>query len=205
LKRCEKCGLEVKIRDAAFCPVCGGRLVHFVPKLDIEKRFLILLAALMLSVTVTLAGVMENVPQAEANSVENQYRSLDNLILAGGIQYIFGNNMIICLFTLIPLLGPVNVFYVLYQTGRVLAALSAYSGLNPLMVYAILWTRYIHTWLEYGAVSLALSESITLSYYLLRYGWHGFRTEARNVPLILTICVVMLFFAAITEMAAIII
>jgi len=45
-----------------------------------------------------------------------------------------------------------------------------------------------------------LAGMITLSYYLLRYGWRGFRTEARNVPLILIYCVIMPFFAAIMEM-----
>ena len=88
--------------------------------------------------------------------------------------------------------------------GWIIAALSTVSGLNPLIIYTRLWTRYIHAWLEYGAVSLALSESLILSYYILRYGWRGLRMKARNVPLILTVCVVLLFFAATAEMVLII-
>jgi len=204
LKRCERCGLKVKLRDANFCPMCGGRLFTVIPKLDVEKRILVALAALMLAVTVTLFGVMEHVPVSEAKSVVERYRGFDKFLMFGGLQYIFGNNMIICLFTFIPFFGPLDCFYALYRTGWVIAALSTASGLNPLIIYARLWTRYIHTWLEYGAVSLALSEGLILSYYLLRYRWRGLRTEARNVPLILTICVVLLFFAAVAETTSII-
>jgi len=204
LKRCERCGLRVKLRDANFCPMCGGRLFTVIPKLDVEKRILIALAAFMLAFTITLFGVMEHVPVSEARSVREKYRGIGEFLEVGGLQYIFGNNMIICLFTFIPFFGPLDCFYALYRTGRVIAALSTASDLNPLMVYTYLWTRYIHTWLEYGAISLALSESLILTYYILRYRWRGLRMEARNVPLILTVCVVLLFLAAATEMASII-
>ena len=204
MKRCERCGLAVEFRDAKFCPMCGGRLFTVIPKLDVEKRFLVALAALMLAVMVTLFGVMEHVPVSEAKSVEERYRGFDEFLRVGGLQYIFGNNVIICLFTFIPFFGPLDCFYALYRTGWVIAALSTVSGLNPLMIYIRLWMGYVHTWLEYGAVSLALSESLILSYYILRYGWRGLRMEARNVPLILTVCVVLLFLAAAAEVASII-
>ena len=158
----------------------------------------------MLAVMVTLFGVMEHVSVSEAKSVGEKYRGLDEILRVGGLQYIFGNNMIICLFTFIPFFGPLDCFYALYRTGWVIAALSTVSGLNPLMIYVHLWMGYVHTWLEYGAVSLALSESLILSYYILRYRWRGLRMEARNVPLILTVCVVLLFLAAAAEMASII-
>jgi len=202
LKRCEKCGFEVKIRDATFCPACGGRLIHFIPSLSEDKRILLFFASLALSVAVTLVGLTEKIPPSEALSVRDQYRGMDEFLWIGGLQYIFGNNVMICLLTFIPLLGPLNGLYALYRTGWIIAALSASSGRSPLEVYAILWTRYSHTWLEYCAVSLALSESIILSYYLLRYRWRGFRMEAKNVPLYLTYCVIALFFAAIAEIAA---
>ena len=203
MKRCERCGLTVHLRDAKFCPICGGRLSAVIPKLDVERRILAALAALMLAVAVTLFGLMQHVPVFEAKSVEEKYRSLGELLMFGGLQYIFGNNMIVCLLTFIPFFGPLNCLFALYRTGWAIAALSAVSGLNPLMIYAHLWMGYVHTWLEYGAVSLALSESLVLSYYTLRYGWRGLRTEARNVPLILTVCTVLLFFAAVAEMASI--
>jgi len=193
----------VELKDAKFCPICGGRLSTAIPKPDIERRILVALAVLMLAVTVTLFGLMRHIPVFEAKSVEEKYRSLDELLMFGGLQYIFGNNMIICLLTFIPFVGPLNCLFALYRTGWAIAALSTVSGFNPLMIYAHLWTGYIHMWLEYGAVSLALSESLILSYYTLRYGWRGLRTEARNVPLILTVCTVLLFFAAVAEMASI--
>jgi len=205
LKRCERCGLTVEFRDAEFCPMCGGRLFTVIPKLDVEKRILTTLMTLMLAVMVTLFGVMEHVPVSEAKSVVERYRGLDEFLRVGGLQYIFGNNMIICLFTFIPFFGPLDCFYALYRTGWIIAGLSTVSGLNPLIIYIRLWTRYIHTWLEYGAISLALSEGLILSYYLLRYRWRGLRTEVKNVPLILTICVVLLFFGAVAETASIII
>jgi len=162
---------------------------------------LLFFVSLALSVAVTLVGLTEEVPPSEAMLVRDRYGNMDEFLWMGGLQYIFGNNMMICLLTFIPILGTLNGLCTLYRTGWVIAALCASSGRNPLEVYAILWTEYIHTWLEYCAASLALSESIILSYYLLRYRWRGLKMEAKNVPLILTYCVIMLFFAAIAEMA----
>jgi len=204
VKKCKRCGLQFETDDAKFCPACGGKLVYVIPRLNVKKRMLVFSVSLILSVAVTLIGLMEKIPPSEGISVRNNYRGINEFLEIGGLQYIFGNNVMICLHTFIPLIGPLNGLYVLYRTGWTIAALSASSNLNPLLVFAGLWMRYAHTWLEYCAVSLALSEGFILSYYILRYRLNGLREEAANIPLIFTYCAVILFFAAMLETASII-
>jgi len=62
LKRCERHGLTVELKDAKFCPIYDGRLSTVIPRLDAERRILIALAALILAVTVILFGLIEHVP-----------------------------------------------------------------------------------------------------------------------------------------------
>jgi len=204
LRYCEKCGASIRFDNADFCPFCGAKIPPAIPRLSKEKRALIFFGVLLLSIFVTFIGLMECIPLAEAQNIRERYAAIDEFMLDIGIPYIFGNNLIICLFMFIPLLGLINGFFVLYRTGRVIATLSIYSGVDPLVTYSILWTEYLHTSLEYIASALALSEGIILSYYLLRYKWRGLKLEAKNVPIILSCCVLILFFAAIMEVAAII-
>jgi len=37
LERCERCGLTIDLRDVEFYPMCGGRLLSVIPKIDVEK------------------------------------------------------------------------------------------------------------------------------------------------------------------------
>ena len=127
---------------------------------------------------------------------------MEDVLQTAGIQLIFGNNMMYCLVMFIPFVGPIGGFYVLYSTGRVLAAWSSVLGADPILLFLSLLI-YPHAWLEYASYSLAVSESMWLSFYVLKYRFRGLRAEAINAAKYISICTGLLLAGALVEMALI--
>jgi len=110
---------------------------------------------------------------------------------------IFGNNFMHCLVMFTPILGPVYAVFVFYSTGRVIAALATatMTWLNPLGLFALLFL-FPHTWIEYIAYALALSQSVWLIIEAFR---RRLRNELINTCIFVTVCALALFLAAVIE------
>lgn len=212
-----RCGIKLpEEREARFCPNCGAPvLLGTLEYIKIEKekrrpsyaasrrsRFLSFLAILFLCVLVTSAGALSRIDDSNAQAIVEDFKELEKMLQTAGVQLIFGNNMMYSLIMFIPFIGPISGFYVLYSTGKVLAALGYVLGANPLFLFLNLLI-YPHAWLEYISYSLAISESIWLSFYMLKYRYKGLKTEIINTAKIISICAVFLLAAAFIEMALI--
>ncbi len=208
---CIKCGMKLpEDEEARFCPNCGAPIREAYRRAEAEeirpisglKRLLLFSAILLLCLIVTSAGALSNVNVTEAETIIKGFNEMEEIIKKVGIRLIFGNNLMYCLVMFIPFIGPISGFYVLYSTGKVLAAISRTVGANPLILLMSIMI-FPHAWLEYISYSLAITESILLSIYIVKHRFRGVRAEAMNVTKYIAVCSILLLLGAVIEMALI--
>ena len=160
------------------------------------KRILTIAAFFLLSIIVTVAGVLTPLSHEEASEIEKELEEIQENVNA---QLIFGNNFMICLVMFVPIAGPIFGSYVLHNTGIVIAAASVAEGLPSLLVFAFLFA-FPFIWLEFLAYSIAFAQSVWLTWRIIQ---HKGKKELVNTCVLISICAVMLLIAAIVEMAII--
>ncbi len=156
------------------------------------KRILTITVFFLLSIAITIAGVLTPLSNSEARDIT---RELDQIRENVSVQLIFGNNFMICLTMFVPFAGPVFGCYVLYNTGVVIAAESITAGLPPIIVLLSLFI-FPFVWLEFLAYSTALAESVWLVWRIIQ---HRGKKELVNACILISICAVALVVAAIME------
>ena len=166
------------------------------------KRVLTIVGFLFLSIIITIAGVLTPLSPSEANTIGNELnntrKTIDSMPVMQQASFIFGNNLMICLAAFVPIAGPVFECYVLYSTGVVIAA-DSYNRVNPLIIFLFLFI-FPFTWLEFIAYSVALAESVWLTWRIIQ---RRFRSEIVTTCIFISICAVMLWLAAVIEIAII--
>ena len=213
---CIRCGAKIpEDEKARFCPNCGAplpqkarqsmaekRKKELTRVAPLERRLILASFMALLCIFATCLGTLAKIEDKEAQDIISDFNEIENILQKAGIQFIFGNNMMYCLVMFIPFVGPVGGFYVLYSTGRVLAALSQVQGYNPLFLFLMVMVCP-HAWLEYISYSLAISESVWLSFFIIKYRYGGLRFEVANAVKYISLCAVLLLAGAIIEMAII--
>jgi len=167
------------------------------------KRILTIVAFFVISFIVTLIGVLTPLSLNEAKEINKDLnQTLENIKEMGNFQmitFIFGNNFILCLTMFVPIAGIVFGFYVLYNTGVVIAAMSISLGMPPHMGLLLLFLLPV-AWLEFLAYSIAFAESVWLTRRIIqRRG----KNELVKACILVSICAVILVVAAIVEVALI--
>jgi len=196
---CPKCGIKLpKEEGIKFCPNCGS-LIHLAWSCSLRTRVIVFLAVLFLCFISTILGTLARVNLTEALRIERDVENLRTAIRVVGVQVIFGNNFMYTMIMFVPVIGPGWGFFILYNTGRVIAAIAAINRVNPIFLLSLLFLQ-MHAWMEYVSYSLAISESLILTYSIIK---RSFKNELKNMSVILTICSIILLLAAIIEFAAI--
>ena len=158
------------------------------------KRILTIVAFFLLSIIITVAGALTPLSHEEASSISQELEQLRPKI---SIQFIFGNNFMICLLMFVPIAGPLFGFYALYNTGVLVAAESVTYGVHPLLGFISLFILPV-IWLEFFAYSAAMAESVWLTWRIIqRRG----KSELMKTCVFISICAVTLLVAAIVEIA----
>lgn len=167
------------------------------------KRVLTVLTLFFILLAATIIGALTPLTFEEREAINKELQkmreSLSSFEGIQGIALIFGNNFMLCLSFFIPFLGPIFGFYVLYNTGVVIAAESSSIGVNSLITFILLFI-FPFTWLEYLAYSAASAQSLWLGWRIIK---HKGRKELVNTCILISICAVVLLTAAIIEMAII--
>jgi uncharacterized membrane protein SpoIIM required for sporulation len=167
------------------------------------KRVLTVIIFFLLLLAATIVGALTPLTFEEREAINKELQKMrESLSSSGGIQgiaLIFGNNFMLCLSFFIPFLGPLFGFYVLYNTGVVIAAESSSIGVNSLLTFILLFI-FPFTWLEYLAYSAASAQSLWLGWRIIK---RKGRRELVNTCILITICAVILLVAAMIEMAII--
>ena len=151
--------------------------------------------------TATLAGVLTHLQSEEINTRNSELKQLQtnvrNMDVLHRSASIFQNNMLICLISFIPVVGPIFGYYALYNTGLYIAAesLAHVPPVPPILVILVLFI-YPFTWLEFLAYSTALSESFLLIWRTMK----GKGTkELANAGILILICATLLALGAVIE------
>jgi len=213
---CIRCGIKLpEDKEARFCPNCGAPLLRTQEYIGVKQetarslsvpsqrsRLPLVLAILFLCILATSAGALSKVDGPKAQIIVEDFKEMEKAIQTVGIQLIFGNNMMYCLIMFIPFVGPISGFYVLYSTGKMLAAMGYVLGINPILLFLNL-LFYPHAWLEYISYSLAISEGVWLSFHLLKHRSRGLKTEIINATRYIALCAILLLAGALIEMALI--
>ena len=216
MRYCIKCGARLpEDPTAQFCPNCGASLAaqlaherayepitgfyRGLKSATFKTRIMVLLIAFILCFAITASGAVSTIGASEAQDLTGQFNNLDELLNTVGLEFIFGNNLKHCIIMFVPGAGPFYGGFVLYSTGRVLAALGATESVNPLGLLVTLFI-YPHAWLEYISYSLAVSESFWLIYAVVKFGARGFRSELSTAAKTVAVCAVLLLLAAFAEM-----
>ena len=166
-----------------------------------RKRILTIAAVFIVAVIVTVIGSFVPLNAQDAQQINNDLNQTITTMQTQGTltQYIFGNNMIICLVMFIPIIGPVLGLSIMYTTGTVVGAIATSGGYPPLLAFVALFITPV-AWLEFISYSTAMAESIWLFRRLLQ--GRGFR-EHRNMSVFVTICAIILAVSAFIEVALI--
>jgi uncharacterized membrane protein SpoIIM required for sporulation len=167
-----------------------------------RKRLLSIAAAFVVAVAVTVLGSLTPISQQDAEQINNDLNQTTTTLSAQGAltQFIFGNNLFICLVMFIPLVGPVVGLYIMFNTGTVVGAIATSGGYPPALAFIALVITPVF-WLEFAAYSIAMAESIWL---FRRSMQRRFLSELRrNTTLFIAIATVILAVSAFIETALI--
>jgi len=104
----------------------------------------------------------------------------------------------ICLLMFVPIVGPILGFYILFNTGTVIGAVSTAEGIPAVVGLAATFIPI--GIIEFTAYSTAMAESV----WLFRRGLQGLELhELRNAGLLVLICAAVLLLGAALETALI--
>lgn len=160
------------------------------------KRIITVVAFFFLAIIITIAGTLTPLSHEDASSINDELEQLRPKV---SVQYIFGNNFMLCLAMFVPIAGPIFGSYVLYNTGVVIAAQSIANDLPPLITFFTLLI-FPYAWLEFFAYSTAFAESFWLIRRIIQ---RRSRREIVNACILISLCAVLLLVAAIIEIALI--
>lgn len=117
-----------------------------------SKRILSILAFFLLTVIVTLVGVITPLSAQEVETKNNDLTQIQTEVqtmgFGQGVISIFSNNIVIGLLCFVPIAGPVLGSYISYNTGTYVAAQSITEGWPPALVFLLMFI-YPHVWLEF--------------------------------------------------------
>lgn len=169
------------------------------------KRIFTILAFFLLSIIVTVAGVLVPMSFGDAQSLSQGLaqtrQEIDSMDLVHSTAAIFENNFLISLVMFVPFVGPFFGFYVLHNTGLVISAVSQTSSppVPGLLTFFLLWF-YPFTWMEFIAYATAITESVWLAWRIIQR--KGLR-ELKMTGILIGSVAMILLAAALIEAALI--
>jgi hypothetical protein len=161
-----------------------------------RKRRLSIVAILIIAIIITLIGSLTPMDPQQARDISNSLNQTVNTMKQDDtlLPYIFGNNFMICLAMFIPVIGPLLGFYILFNTGTVIGAISTAEGIPAII--ALVATFIPIGLIEFTAYSTAMTGSIWL-FRRITQG-RGIR-ELKNTCIFISIAAVLLFLGAVIE------
>jgi uncharacterized membrane protein SpoIIM required for sporulation len=164
-----------------------------------HNRLLTILIFFLLSIVITIAGVLTPLSPEDLKSYNDQYNQLENDLKGNNVWqdtiYIFTNNIKICLLMFVPIAGLLLGSYILYNTGQIIEAESHTLNVSGLVVFGALFISP-HTWLEFMAYSIALASSMWLIWKATK---HQLRKEIIQTLKLIGFSALILLAAAFIE------
>jgi uncharacterized membrane protein SpoIIM required for sporulation len=164
-----------------------------------RKRIISIVAVFIVATIVTGVGSLVPMDADQADQISRELNQTASLLESQGAltQFIFGNNFMICLFMFVPIIGPLFGLFVLFNSGTVIGAIATAEGFSPILALVVLFITPV-AWLEFGAYSTAMAESVWL---FRRFLQRRSASELRKTAVFVSICAVLLIVGAIVEVA----
>jgi len=161
-----------------------------------RRRIYLTLIVFVIALVITVIGSFMPMSSQEASSIYNGLNQTINThkVNGGLTEYIFLNNLTICLAMFVPIIGPIIGFTVLFDTGVALGAIASQQGYPAALGLIILAITPVF-WLEFASYSTAMAASIWLSRRLIQGRWH----ELKNTAILIAICAALLIVGAVIE------
>jgi len=160
-----------------------------------KQRIITIVVFFLLGIIVTCFGALTPLSMQEADQINQDLETLRSNI---SVQYIFGNNLLICLIMFIPIVGPIFGLYALYNTGVVIKAqivVASSPGISPILAFFLLFL-FPFTWLEFISYSTAFAESV----WIVRRFTQGLgRKEIKNAAVLIAVVTILLLIGAVIE------
>jgi uncharacterized membrane protein SpoIIM required for sporulation len=164
---------------------------------DMKKRGVWVIVFFVVAVTIMAVGAKLPVNPTDAQTSYNELQTEFKYVAT--VPGIFGNNFFQSLILFTPFVGPLYGALVFFNTGTVIAIIASATNSDAGVQFAELFI-YPHTWLEFIAYSLAMSQSVFLSTAVVR---ERVRQELVRTCIIITVCALILLIAAIFEVTLI--
>jgi hypothetical protein len=169
-----------------------------------RKRIYSTLFVLILSVLATMAGMLVQLPQDQAQLIYDQLNQTSNSPTL--LTDIFVNNFPLCLLMFIPLAGFGIGMFILFSTGMAFRAVfdiqaanglssSSVSDINPTTAILVLVLALAVFVIEYVSYSIAMTESVWLFRRILQKQWR----EAKVLVMLIGTVAVLLAIGAVVE------
>ena len=170
-----------------------------------RKRIYSTLFVLILSVLATMAGMLVQLPQDQAQLIYDQLNQTSNSPTL--LTDIFVNNFPLCLLMFIPLAGFGIGMFILFSTGMAFRAVfdiqaanglsssAAVSDINPTTAILVLVLALAVFVIEYVSYSIAMTESVWLFRRILQKRWR----EAKVLAMLIGTVAVLLAVGAVVE------
>jgi hypothetical protein len=152
--------------------------------------FAIIVVILFVASAIPVSKTVANQTQTDVNQRVSNLQTSDILM-----QFIFGNNLMLCLIMFLPFAGAGFGFFAIYNTGKILGAEAIAQNTNFFAMNLSLYATPVF-WLEFIAYSIAITESMVFTYYAIT---HRFRDELPKLGIAIGICAVILFTGAVVE------
>ena len=134
------------------------------------KRYIVMFITLAVIIAVFIVGAYTPLSEEYASFLANTALKKFEHILRSDFPHmmlgIFLNNASICLLVFIPVAGVALGLLAIYSTGLVMSALAIVSNKSRDFLLAHVFSTP-HTWIEFLAYSIALSENIILTYTII--------------------------------------
>ncbi len=164
-----------------------------------SKRILTILVFFLLSIAITIAGVLTPLSSKDSKDLNNDLKQMQdetkNMTVWQSTIFIFTNNFRLCLLMFIPIAGPLIGSYIMYSTGLVIGAWGHENNMPSLIAFVALFISP-HTWLEFMAYSIAFAASVWLTWRAIK---HQFKKEILQTCKFIAICALILLAAAFIE------
>lgn len=160
---------------------------------DLKRRWVWIVAFFGAAVIIIYVGTLAPLNPADARTTYNELQNETKYIAT--VQGIFGNNFFHSLIMFTPFIGPLYGALIFFNTGIVIAIIASATNANTASLFFLLFL-FPHTWLEFLAYSLAMSQSVFLSIAIVR---GRFRQELVRTCVIIAVCALILLLAALAE------
>jgi len=161
------------------------------------SRLFLTLILMAVAIFVCMLGTFMPVDVKTANETAQEFEKAREYIVS--VPYVFGNNFMHCLIMFIPMVGVAYGMFIMFNTGYIIEMLAVAQGIPAPIAFISLFLLPF-TWMEFICYSIAMGQSIILTFKLFK---GKIREKFNETYRWITLCAVILLISALIEVVLI--